>query len=217
MKKLLAILTIGVVGALVFAFAFFAHHHFVTGLNPFLGTVFLFVFILIAVLLLGRGFRWVQRRWVEDVRYMPAVLFAGGGIGWAIGGLLFGAQSSSTLDIQLHDTLFVIAHPHVGLLMMIFLLLIAGVYLLIFRSYASLWLRVFSYVHFAVTYIGCYIVFWTTRMLMAGMPRRYFDYSGWSSYVDLERYNWPLTVVVAVQAVFVGVVVYALVKRFFVR
>jgi cytochrome c oxidase subunit 1 len=217
MKKLLVILVIGVVGALLFEFVSFAHHTFVTGLNPFLGTVFLFLFVLISVPLLIKGFGWVQRRWVEDARYMPAILFAGGGLSWGIDTLLFGGPVNPTFDIQLHDTMFVIAHLHVELLLMIFLGLIAGVYLLIAKAFTSQWLRVFAYVHFIVTYTGCYITFRPTTLLIAGMPRRYIDYSDTSSYVHLFTNTRVLLIVAIMQVIFVGMILYFLGKRFFAR
>jgi cytochrome c oxidase subunit I len=56
----------------ILAFLVWAHHMFVTGLNPFLGSVFVLLTLLIAVPSAIKVFNWLTTLWRGNIRFTPA-------------------------------------------------------------------------------------------------------------------------------------------------
>jgi len=218
MKKLLAILVIVSIVAGVMLFLPWLYHLFVTGLNPFMIIVLIILFPLLALPLVIRGLRWVKLQWPEQSGYLPAILFLVAGVIWLITGAF---TYRSTVDIQLHDTLYVISRVHITYVMAIFFGSIAALYFLFSKAFAHGWFNTMSFVHFWVTLIGCYVIFWPhTYEGLAGMPRRYIDYS--SSFGTFVQFNQTVGLVaiitIMMQVVFAGMIGYSLLgKRFFTR
>jgi cytochrome c oxidase subunit I len=202
----------------ILAFLVWAHHMFVTGLNPFLGSVFVLLTLLIAVPSAIKVFNWLTTLWRGNIRLTPAMLFAIGFVSMFISGGLTGVfLGNSTLDIHLHDTYFIIAHFHIVMGVSAFMGMFCGVYHWFPKMYGRYMNNTMSYIHFWVTFAGAYLIFWPMHYEgLAGMPRRYVEYQGWASFNqfgDLNRFISTVAMVVfAVQLMFVFNFFYSIFK-----
>jgi cytochrome c oxidase subunit 1 len=202
----------------ILAFLVWAHHMFVTGLNPFLGSVFVLLTLLIAVPSAIKVFNWITTIWRGSVRFTPGMLFAIGFVSLFISGGLTGIWlGNSTLDIHLHDTYFVVAHFHIVMGVSAFFGMFAGIYHWFPKMYGRYMNNSLAYIHFWVTLAGAYLIFWPMHYEgLSGMPRRYFDYSNWLSFNhfgDLNKFISTVAMVVfAVQLLFVFNFFYSIFK-----
>lgn len=202
----------------VLAFLVWAHHMFVTGLNPFLGAVFVLLTLLIAVPSAIKVFNWLTTLWRGNIRFTPGMLFAIGFVSLFISGGLTGIfLGNSALDIHLHDTYFVIAHFHIVMGVASFFGMFAGVYHWFPKMYGRYMNNVMAYIHFWVTIIGAYLIFWPMHYQgLAGAPRRYYDLSSWESFKNFGGLNEFISlvamIVFAVQLLFVFNFFYSIFK-----
>jgi cytochrome c oxidase subunit 1 len=175
----------------VLAFLVWAHHMFVTGLNPFLGSVFVLLTLLIAVPSVIKVFNWLTTLWKGNIRFTPAMLFAIGFVSLFISGGLTGIWlGNSALDIHLHDTYFVIAHFHIVMGVASMFGMYAGIYHWFPKMYGKQLNNTLGYIHFWVTIAGAYMIFWPMHYEgLAGMPRRYYDFSIWESFKQFGELN----------------------------
>ncbi|NML36410.1 cytochrome c oxidase subunit I [Chitinophaga sp. G-6-1-13] len=202
----------------ILAFLVWAHHMFVTGLNPFLGAFFVLLTLLIAVPSAIKVFNWLTTIWKGNIRFTPASLFSIGFVSTFISGGLTGIWlGNSSIDIHLHDTYFVIAHFHIVMGVSAFFGMFAGIYHWFPKMYGRFMNNTIGYIHFWVTLIGAYLIFWPMHYEgMAGMPRRYFDYSSWTSFNQFGGLNQFISIVVilvfATQLLFVFNFFYSIFK-----
>jgi len=202
----------------ILAFLVWAHHMFVTGLNPFLGAFFVLLTLLIAVPSAIKVFNWLTTLWKGNIRFTPGMLFSIGFVSLFISGGLTGIfLGNSTLDIHLHDTYFVVAHFHIVMGVASFFGMFAGVYHWFPKMYGRYLNNTMAYIHFWVTLVGAYLIFWPMHYSgLAGMPRRYTDWSNWQSFnqfQDMNRFISTVAMVVfAVQILFVFNFFYSIFK-----
>jgi len=202
----------------ILAFLVWAHHMFVTGLNPFLGSVFVLLTLLIAVPSAIKVFNWLTTLWRANIRFTPGMLFAIGFVSLFISGGLTGIfLGNSALDLHLHDTYFVVAHFHIVMGVASMFGMFAGVYHWFPKMFGRYLNNTMAYIHFWVTIVGAYLIFWPMHYQgLAGMPRRYYDFSGWSSFNMFSGLNEFISfialVVFAVQLLFVFNFFYSIFK-----
>ena len=200
------------------AFLVWAHHMFVTGLNPFLGSFFVLLTLLIAVPSAIKVFNWLTTLWRANIRFTPAMMFAIGFVSLFISGGLTGIYlGNSALDLHLHDTYFVVAHFHIVMGVASFFGMFAGVYHWYPKMYGRYLNTTLGYIHFWVTIVGAYLIFWPMHYEgLAGMPRRYYDYSGWESFKMFAGLNQFISfvamIVFATQLLFVFNFFYSIFK-----
>ena len=181
----------------ILAFLVWAHHMFVTGLNPFLGSVFVLLTLLIAVPSAIKVFNWLTTLWKGNIRFTPAMMFAIGFVSLFISGGLTGIfLGNSALDIHLHDTYFVIAHFHIVMGVASFFGMYAGVYHWYPKMFGRYLNNTLSYIHFWITIVGAYMIFWPMHYEgLAGMPRRYYDFSNWESFKNFGGLNQFISII----------------------
>ncbi len=202
----------------VLAFLVWAHHMFVTGLNPFLGSVFVLLTLLIAVPSAIKVFNWLTTLWRGNIRLTPAMLFAIGFVSLFISGGLTGIfLGNSTIDIHLHDTMFVIAHFHIVMGVSAFFGMFCGIYHWFPKMFGRYLNNTLGYFHFWITLAGAYLIFWPMHYQgFAGMPRRYLDKSSWASFNQFQGLDAMITVVTiivfAIQLMFVFNFFYSMYK-----
>jgi cytochrome c oxidase subunit 1 len=202
----------------ILAFLVWAHHMFVTGMNPFLGSVFVLLTLLIAIPSAIKVFNWLTTIWRGNIRFTPAMLFAIGFVSLFISGGLTGIWlGNSTIDIHVHDTYFVIAHFHIVMGVSAFFGMFAGVYHWFPKMFGRYMNNTLGYIHFWITMCGAYLIFWPMHYMgMAGVPRRYLDFTPWTSFNkfgDLNKMISIVTIIVfAVSLLFVFNFFYSIFK-----
>jgi cytochrome c oxidase subunit 1 len=185
---------IGSILAIAFlSFIVWAHHMFVTGMNPFLGTIFMFLTLIIAVPSAVKAFNYITTLWRGNIVFTPAMLFSIGLVSLFISGGLTGIiLGNSALDIQLHDTYYVVAHFHLVMGSASFFGFMAGVYHWFPKMFGRMMDEKLGYIHFWATFIGVYLVFFPMHYIgIAGFPRRYYSftsYDAFSTFGDLNTF-----------------------------
>lgn len=171
-----------ILGILILSFIVWAHHMFVTGLNPNLGAVFTFFTLLIAIPSAIKAFNWIGTLWKGSIRLSSPMLFAIGFVSMFITGGLTGIiLGNSAIDIQLHDTYFVVAHFHIVMGVAAFFGMFAGVYHWFPRMYGRFMNETLGQIHFYGTLIGAYCIFFPMHF-MTGLPRRYYTFANFDSF-----------------------------------
>ncbi len=171
------------------------HHMFVTGMNPFLGSVFTFTTLLIAIPSAVKAFNYITTLWKGNLQLNPAMLFSIGMVSTFITGGLTGLiLGDSALDINVHDTMFVVAHFHLVMGISALFGMFAGVYHWFPKMYGRMMSKDMGYLHFWITAISAYGVFFPMHFIgLAGLPRRYYSNSAFPIFDDLLQINQVIT------------------------
>lgn len=172
------------------------HHMFVSGMNPFLGSVFTFTTLLIAIPSAVKSFNWITTIWRGNLQMNVAMLWGIGFVSTFITGGLTGLiVGNSALDINVHDTYFVVAHFHLVMGVSAAYGFVAGVYHWFPKMFSGrLMNKKLGYIHFWLTAIGAYGVFFPMHFVgMAGLPRRYYTNSNFPYFDDLQDINVVMT------------------------
>ena len=171
----------------VLSFVVWAHHMFVSGMNPFLGSIFMFITLIIAVPSAVKTFNYLTTLWQGNIVFTPAMLFSIGLVSVFISGGLTGlALGNSAIDIQLHDTYFVVAHFHLVMGAVGLFGLLAGIYHWFPKMFGRMLDEKLGAIHFWCTFTGIYLVFFPMHYLgIAGFPRRYYSFTGFELWKEL--------------------------------
>ena len=175
------------------SFIVWGHHMFVTGMNPFLGSVFVFTTLLIAIPSAVKAFNYITTLWKGNLRFTPAMLFSIGLVStFVTGGLTGIILADSALDVNVHDTYFVVAHFHIVMGMSAIFGMLAGVYHWYPKMFGRMMNSKLGYFHFWTTLVAGYGVFFPMHFVgLAGAPRRYYDYSAFE-YLDFVMDLQPI-------------------------
>ena len=187
---------VGSILAIAFlSFIVWGHHMFVTGMNPFLGSVFTFTTLLIAIPSAVKAFNYITTLWKGNIQYTPAMMFSIGLVStFVTGGLTGVILGDSALDINVHDTYFVVAHFHIVMGLSAIFGMFAGVYHWFPKMYGRMMNKSMGYAHFWLTFITAYGVFFPMHFLgMAGLPRRYYSNTAFPMFDNLADINVLIT------------------------
>jgi cytochrome c oxidase subunit 1/cytochrome c oxidase subunit I+III len=167
-------------------FGVWVHHMFATGI-PQLGASFFSAASVLIVLPGGvQFFCWIATLWGGTIRFTTPMLFAlGFFVVFLIGGMTGVMLASVPLDLQVHDTFFVVAHLHYVLIGGAVFPLIGGIYYWYPKWTGRLMSERLGRWTFGLVFIGFNLVFFPLHILgLAGMPRRVYTYAadrGWDS------------------------------------
>jgi len=187
---------VGAMLAIAFlSFIVWGHHMFITGMDPFLGSVFTFTTLLIAIPSAVKVFNYLATLWKGSIRFTPAMLFTIAFVSTFITGGLTGLiLGDSALDINVHDTYFVVGHFHIVMGLSAIYGMFSGVYHWFPKMYGRMMNKKLGYLHFWVTFISAYGVFFPMHFLgLAGLPRRYYTNSAFPMFDNLTDINSIIT------------------------
>tara|TARA_B100001059_G_scaffold122306_1_gene122252 strand:+ start:4879 stop:6759 length:1881 start_codon:yes stop_codon:yes gene_type:complete len=172
-------MVISLMGIAFLSFIVWGHHMFITGMNPLLGAVFLVTTLIIAVPSAVKTFNYLATLWRGNIRLTNAMMFAIGLVSFFISGGLTGIfLGNATLDIQLHDTYFVVGHFHIVMGCAAIFGMLAGIYHWFPKMFGRLMNKPLGYIHFWFTFISAYLVFFPMHFMgLAGVPRRYYAFT----------------------------------------
>lgn len=167
------------IGIVILSFIVWGHHMFVTGMNPFLGGVFMITTLIIAVPSAVKTFNYLATLWRGNIRFTPAMMFAIGLVSFFISGGMTGIYlGNAVLDINLHDTYFVVGHFHLVMGSAAVFGMLAGVYHWFPKMFGRMMNEKLGYLHFWVTFACAYLVFFPMYFLgLDGVPRRYYAFT----------------------------------------
>lgn len=178
------------------SFIVWGHHMFITGMNPFLGSVFVFTTLLVAIPSAVKVFNYLATMWKANIVLSPAMLFAIGLVSFFISGGLTGIiLGDSALDINLHDTYFVVAHFHIVMGSSAIFGMFAGVYHWYPRMFGRMMNKGLGYLHFWITIVCVYGTFFPMHFVgLSGAPRRYYAYTSYEGFAGALNINSLISV-----------------------
>ena len=140
-----------------------------------------------------KAFNYITTLWQGNLRFTPAMLFSIGLVStFVTGGLTGIILADSALDVNVHDTYFVVAHFHIVMGMSAIFGMLAGIYHWYPKMFGRMMNTKLGYVHFWTTLVAGYGVFFPMHFVgLAGAPRRYYDYSNFE-YLDFVMDLQPI-------------------------
>ncbi len=183
------------IGITVLSFIVWGHHMFVTGMNPFIGGVFMITTLIIAVPSAVKTFNYLATLWRGNIRFTPAMLFAIGLVSFFISGGLTGLfLGNAALDINLHDTYFVVAHFHLVMGSAAIFGMLSGIYHWFPKMFGRMMNAKLGYLHFWLTFAAAYLVFFPMHFMgLDGVPRRYYAFTEFESMSEWLSVNKFIT------------------------
>ncbi len=178
------------------SFIVWAHHMFMSGVNPFISNFFVVFTLIIAVPSAVKVFNWIATIYGGNFRFTSASLFALGFVSMFISGGLTGIfLGNSAIDIPNHDTYFVVAHFHIVMGIAAFFGMFAGIYNWYPKMYGRFMNETLGKLHFWGTIVGAYAIFWPMHYLgLAGVPRRYYSFDSFQAFRQFAGTNQFITI-----------------------
>jgi cytochrome c oxidase subunit 1 len=194
-----------IVGIGVLSFVVWAHHMYISGMNPMFGYFFATTTLIIAVPTAIKVYNWVLTIWHGNIRLNVPMLFALGFVStFTIGGLTGLFLGNVVVDLPLSDTYFVVAHFHMVMGVSPILVVFGGIYHWYPKMSGRMLNPTLGKLHFWGTFLGTYAIYFPMHYLgILGVPRRYFAYENYDFIPDSAK---DLNALISVMAIFVALV-----------
>ena len=166
-----------IVGIGALSFVVWAHHMYVSGMNPYFGFFFATTTLIIAIPTAIKVYNWVLTLWRGDIHLTIPMLFALGFIVTFVNGGLTGLfLGNVVVDVPLSDTMFVVAHFHMVMGVAPIMVIMGAIYHWYPKVTGRLLNELLGKFHFWVTFVGAYLIFFPMHYIgLVGVPRRYFE------------------------------------------
>ncbi|MEE8608621.1 MAG: cbb3-type cytochrome c oxidase subunit I, partial [Nitrospiraceae bacterium] len=205
-----------IIGAL--SFVVWAHHMYVSGMNPWFGFFFATTTLIIAVPTALKVYNWTLTLWRGNIRFSLPMLFAIAFIVTFVNGGITGLfLGNVVVDVPLSDTMFVVAHFHMVMGVAPILVIFGAIYHWYPLITGRMLNEALGQFHFWVTFIGAYTIFLPLHYLgFLGVPRRYFE-MGDTSFIpeSAQTLNAFVTVVALIVGFAQLVFIFNLVRSLF--
>jgi len=200
------------------SFVVWAHHMYVSGMNPYFGFFFATTTLIIAIPTALKVYNWVLTLWRGNIQLTIPMLFALGFMFAFIHGGLTGLfLGNVTVSVPLSDTMFVVAHFHMVMAVAPIMVVFGAIYHWYPKMTGRLMNVKMGKIHFWVTFLGTYAIYLPMHYLgFLGVPRRYFAIEGTSFIPDSVQYlNASITIAALIVGVFQAIFLYNLVWSYF--
>jgi len=186
-------------GIAILSFIVWAHHMYTVGM-PVTGQLFfMYATTLIAVPTGVKVFNWVATMWKGSLTFETPMLFAIGFLFlFTLGGFTGLVLSLVPIDIQLHDTYYVVAHFHYVMVAGALFAAFGGVYFWLPKWTGKMYDETLGKWHFWLTMIFFNVTFFVQHFSgLAGMPRRIPDYplmfETWNKISSIGAFGFGLS------------------------
>jgi cytochrome c oxidase subunit 1 len=185
------------------SFVVWAHHMYVSGMNPNFGFFFATTTLIIAVPTAIKVYNWVLTLWRGDIHLTLPMLFSLAFIVTFINGGLTGLfLGNVVVDVPLSDTMFVVAHFHMVMGVAPIMVIFGAIHHWYPKVTGRMLNEAMGRVHFWVTFLGAYAIFFPMHYLgLMGVPRRYYEL-GETAFIPDSAHT--LNMFITVAALIVG-------------
>ncbi|WP_207541198.1 cbb3-type cytochrome c oxidase subunit I [Sabulicella rubraurantiaca] len=190
-----------IIGAL--SFVVWAHHMYVSGMNPYFGFFFATTTLIIAVPTAIKVYNWLLTLWRGDIHLTTPMLFALAFIVTFVNGGLTGLfLGNVVVDVPLSDTMFVVAHFHMVMGVAPIFVVFGAIYHWYPKITGRMLDEAMGKLHFWVSFAGAYLIFFPMHYIgLLGVPRRYHEI-GEMAFVPPSAHT--LNAFISVMALIVG-------------
>ena len=193
-----AIVAIGIL-----SFFVWAHHMYVSGMNPYFGFFFATTTLIIAIPTALKVYNWVLTLWQGSIHLTVPMLFAMGFIfAFLHGGLTGLFLGNVSVSVPLSDTMFVVAHFHMVMAVAPVMVVLGAIYHWYPKITGRMMHEGMGKIHFWTTFLGTYAIYLPMHYLgFLGVPRRYFSVEG-TNFIPASAHG--LNIGITLAALLVG-------------